>query len=101
MDHTWVHVTPESADSALINTIKQDPDYQSGRARVLVFARESAGADRVGANGRSKKVIVCCVQFLCILRRHEVQHIGATDKPVGHGGTCNLVPKPCWSLKND
>lgn len=38
----------ESAvDKALLSAIQEDPDYQAGTARVLVFTRNTANADRV------------------------------------------------------
>lgn len=36
-----------AADEALLAAIKADPDYQAGKARVLVFTRNTASADRV------------------------------------------------------
>jgi hypothetical protein len=51
VDHTWVRLgQDESAvDDALLAGIQKDPDYKAGRARVLVFTRNTVNADRVRA----------------------------------------------------
>lgn len=52
VDHTWVRLgQDESAavDDALLAAIQKDPDYKAGRARALVFTRNTANADRVSA----------------------------------------------------
>lgn len=53
VDHTWVRVgkAESDLDEALLAAIQSDPDYAAGRARVLVFTRNTANADRVSGPG--------------------------------------------------
>lgn len=51
VDHTWVRLKGDddesSVNEALLAAIQADPDYQAGRARVLLFTRNTVNADRV------------------------------------------------------
>jgi hypothetical protein len=48
VEHVWRRLRgPEEADAALVEAVQEDPDYQAGQARVLVFARDTVTADRV------------------------------------------------------
>jgi hypothetical protein len=55
VDHTWVRLVEDdesAVDEALLSAIQQDPDYQAGTARVLVFTRNTVNADRVSRGCR-------------------------------------------------
>lgn len=50
MDHTWVRLGSggeAEVEEALLAAVQADPDYQAGCARVLVFTKNTANADRV------------------------------------------------------
>jgi len=49
VDHAWVRVGEgdSAVDNALLAAIESDPDYQAGKARVLVFTGNTGNADRV------------------------------------------------------
>lgn len=49
VDHTWVKIgnTEDEVDDVVLSTVQGDPDYKAGKARVLVFAANTANADRV------------------------------------------------------
>ncbi|KAF6254436.1 P-loop containing nucleoside triphosphate hydrolase protein [Scenedesmus sp. NREL 46B-D3] len=50
VEHAWRRLRgPEEGDAALVEAVQADPDYEAGQARVLVFARDTATADRLAA----------------------------------------------------
>ena len=56
VDHTWVRLGSggeAEVEEALLAAVQADPDYQAGCARVLVFTKNTANADRVRHTGLS------------------------------------------------
>lgn len=47
MRHTWLPVEGSSFAMTLLSLLKSDPDYLAGAARVMVFTRDVAAAERV------------------------------------------------------
>ncbi|GAX75453.1 hypothetical protein CEUSTIGMA_g2896.t1 [Chlamydomonas eustigma] len=45
VSHSWFEVDNDSIKSTLLRVIKEDADYSSGCAKILVFAGETASAD--------------------------------------------------------
>jgi hypothetical protein len=86
VEHVWRRLRgPEEADAALVEAVKEDPDYQAGQARVLVFARDTVTADRVRVARSSNHqrsamriVLLCvcqlalCCHVLCVGRLHAL-----------------------------
>ena len=55
----------ESAvDAALLAAVQSDPDYTAGKARVLVFTRNTANADRVSHRVVSAGTVLYCGSLL-------------------------------------
>lgn len=43
--HHWLEVNDDSWGKQLVNVIKGDPDYQAGKAKTLIFTKDTATAD--------------------------------------------------------
>lgn len=60
VDHAWVRVGEgdSAVHNALLEAIESDPDYQAGKARVLVFTGNTGNADRVRFPAGHTNVVV-------------------------------------------
>lgn len=47
VQHRWVDVDNASWERALVDAVLKDPDYLAGRARILIFARDTNSANEV------------------------------------------------------
>jgi hypothetical protein len=84
VDHTWVRVGKQESDidAALLAAIQSDPDYMDNKARILVFTRNTASADRVGGRGPQalvfgRPVMPCCLVGLS--QQSEVEALVAAQ----------------------
>lgn len=96
--HEWARIEPGAeADALLVQAVRDDPQYQAGSARVLVFARDAASATRVrcsaagASHGCVRDVVAapCCLALL--LLPHATMSAPQTTEVLQAGGIETLL----------